>query len=53
VPVNKVRQFQEDYLTVLEANHSQILERLRKGEYTDEITGVLEKVALEVAAKFA
>jgi F-type H+-transporting ATPase subunit alpha len=53
VPVNKVKQFEADYISVLEASHKDILERLRKGEYTDEITGVLEKTAAEVAKKFS
>jgi len=52
VPVNRVKEFETDYLTVLEATHKDVLERLRRGEYNDEITGVLEKVAAEVSKKY-
>lgn len=53
VPVNKVREFETDYLTVLENMHKDVLEKLRKGEYNDEITSILEKTATEVAARYA
>lgn len=52
VPVNKVKDFENDYLTVLELNHRDVLDRLKKGEFNDEITGVLEKVAADVARRF-
>lgn len=52
VPVNKIKEFEADYVGVLEATHPEILERLRKGEYSDEVTGVLEKVAAEVSKKY-
>jgi F-type H+-transporting ATPase subunit alpha len=52
VPVNKVKDFENDYLTVLELNHRDILDRLKKGEFNDEITGVLEKVAADVSRRF-
>jgi len=53
VPVDKVREFQEDYLSVLDAQHRPTLDALKAGKFDDEITGVLEKVAKEVSAKFA
>ncbi|MGQ3131425.1 MAG: F0F1 ATP synthase subunit alpha [Flavobacteriales bacterium] len=53
VPVNKVREFQEDYLSVLDAQHRPTLDALKAGKFDDEITAVLEKVAKEVSAKFA
>ncbi|MBL0913118.1 MAG: F0F1 ATP synthase subunit alpha [Bacteroidia bacterium] len=53
VPVNKVREFQEDYLSVLDAQHRPTLDALKAGKFDDEITGVLEKVAKAVSAKFA
>lgn len=52
VPVNKVKDFENDYLTVLELNHRDVLDRLKKGEFNDEITGVLEKVAADVSRRF-
>ncbi|MEY3741566.1 MAG: F0F1 ATP synthase subunit alpha [Flavobacteriia bacterium] len=53
VPVAKIKEFEKDYLTVLEANHADTLVSLKAGKYTDEIEAVLTKTAKEVAAKFA
>lgn len=52
VPVNKVREFQTAYLSALEAQHSDVLAQLRAGKIDDNITGVLEKVAKEVASNY-
>ncbi len=52
VPVNKVREFEESYLSVLETSHREVLDTLRAGKLTDEVTSTLEKVAAEVAAKY-
>jgi F-type H+-transporting ATPase subunit alpha len=53
VPITKIKEFEKDYLTVLEANHADTLVALKAGKYTDEIEAVLTKTAKEVAAKFA
>jgi F-type H+-transporting ATPase subunit alpha len=52
VPVNKVKEFEKDYLEVLNASHKDTLNQLKAGKFTDEITAVLEKVAKEVASKY-
>ncbi len=52
VPVNKVRNFEKDFLDVLEKSHKGILDQLKKGLYTDEITNTLEQVAKEVSKRF-
>ncbi|TYR33920.1 F0F1 ATP synthase subunit alpha [Sphingobacterium phlebotomi] len=52
VPVNKVRQFEEEYLTQLEQRHPEVLAAFKAGKYTDELTSVLDKVASELAAKY-
>ena len=52
VPVNQVKAFEKDFLTVLEAKHSDTLVALKAGKYTDEIEAVLTKVAKEVADKY-
>jgi F-type H+-transporting ATPase subunit alpha len=51
VPIAKVKAFEADYLSVLEAKHATILSDLRAGKYTDEITNTLEAVAKEVAKR--
>jgi F-type H+-transporting ATPase subunit alpha len=53
VPIPKVKDFQERYLGALQASHADVLERLRKGEFSDELTAVLEKVAAEVSSAMA
>lgn len=52
VPLNKVKEFEADYLSVLEAKHSNILADLKAGKLTDEITGVLENVAKDLSKKY-
>jgi F-type H+-transporting ATPase subunit alpha len=52
VPINKVREFEKDFLDVLERKHTNVLNALKAGQYTDEITNTLEEVAKEVAKKF-
>ncbi len=52
VPVNKIKEFETEYLSHLESRHPDVLEGLRKGQLTDEITSVLEKVGKELASKY-
>jgi len=52
VPVNKVKEFERDYLEFLNAKHSDTLATLKAGKLTDEAIATLETVAKEVAAKF-
>ena len=52
VPVNKVKEYEAAYINELEVSHKDVLERLRKGEYNDEITAVLDRVATDVAKRF-
>ncbi len=51
VPVNKVREFQSDYLSVLAAQHKDALNNLRAGKL-DDAAPILKKVAGEVAQKY-
>ncbi len=52
VPVDKVREFEKEYLEYMRAKHQDILDRVRNGEYSDEITSVFEKAANELTAKY-
>ncbi|MCC6251293.1 MAG: F0F1 ATP synthase subunit alpha [Bacteroidia bacterium] len=52
VPVNKVQEFETDFLNILEAKHKHILNDLKAGKYTDEITAVLDAEANELAKKY-
>ncbi len=52
VPVNKVKEFEKDYIEYLNAKHRATLDALKAGKFTDEITDVLEKAAIEISAKY-
>ncbi|EHQ42656.1 MULTISPECIES: F0F1 ATP synthase subunit alpha [Myroides] len=52
VPVNKVKEFEKDFLEALNARHRDILDQLKAGKFGDEQTSVLEKVAKELASKY-
>lgn len=52
VPVEKVKEFEKEYLEFLRMKHSDVLSEIKAGKINDEITNVLEKVAKEVAEKF-
>jgi len=53
VPVNKVKEFEREYLEFLNVSHRDVLDELKAGKLTDEITATLEKVAKELAEKYA
>jgi F-type H+-transporting ATPase subunit alpha len=49
VPVNKVREFEAEYLAFLEAKHKNVLNDLKAGKFSDELTDVLEEVAKDLS----
>jgi F-type H+-transporting ATPase subunit alpha len=53
VPVNKVREFEKDYLSVLDAQYKDVLNKLKQGVIDDSVTDVLEKVAKQIAEKYS
>lgn len=52
VPTDKIRQFETEFIELMEMQYKEILERLKKGELTDEMEQVIRKAAAEVAARF-
>jgi F-type H+-transporting ATPase subunit alpha len=52
VPVDKIKDFEKDYLEYLELRHKDVLDKLQEGILNDEITSVLEKVTKEIAEKY-
>ncbi|MFC3199198.1 F0F1 ATP synthase subunit alpha [Parapedobacter deserti] len=52
VPVDKVKEFETEYLHQLELRHPEVLKALKEGKFNDELTGVLDKVARELADKY-
>ncbi len=52
IPINKVKEFEAEYISFLEAKHKNILNDLKAGKFTDEITNVLEAVAKDLSANY-
>ncbi len=52
VPVEKVREFEKDYLAYLDAKHRDVLDTLKAGKLTDEVTDTLTAAAKEISAKY-
>ena len=52
VPVNKVHEFERDFIEFLDLKHRDVLETLKSGVSDDSVTGTLEKVAEDIAAKY-
>lgn len=52
VPVNKVKEFEKDFLNLMEVKHKDVLNDLKAGKLTDEITNTIEKVASELTGKY-
>jgi F-type H+-transporting ATPase subunit alpha len=52
VPINKVKEFEKDYLTYLNAKHKDVMDTLKAGKLTDEVTQALEDAAKEISSKY-
>jgi F-type H+-transporting ATPase subunit alpha len=52
IPVNKVKAFEEEFVTFLEINHMDTLDAIRNGNIGDDVTVVLEKVSKDLSSKY-
>ncbi len=52
VPVEKVKEFERDYIEFLKAKHSDVLATLKAGKLTDEVTDTLTTVAKDLSGKY-
>ncbi len=52
VPVNRVREFETEFLEYLDLKHRDVLDSLGGGTINDEITNILDKTARELVMKF-
>ncbi len=52
VPVNKVKEFERDYLEFLNAKHRDTLDTLKSGKLTDEVIDTLTTVAKDLSGKY-
>lgn len=54
VPLEKVRDFQENFLQLMRANYADtVLEKLKRGNLSEEVCQAIEKVAADVAGQYA
>ena len=52
IPVDRVKEFESEYIRVLNDKHSKILSTIKQGKLTDEVTSTLEKVCADLVSKF-
>jgi F-type H+-transporting ATPase subunit alpha len=52
VPMDKVKEFEADFLAYLKAKHSDTLATIKSGKLTDEVVDVLSNAAKEISAKY-
>jgi len=53
IPIERVRDFQNDFISRMRADHQETLDTLAEGRYGEELTSVIEKVAAEVSSVYA
>ena len=53
VPVEKINEFEKEFILFLHSKHQSLLDDLAAGKLTDEIKLTLEKVAADLSSKFA
>lgn len=52
VPINKVKEFQKEYVEFLRMKHSDVMAQIKSGKIDDSITSVLRQVAQDLASKY-
>ena len=54
VPLDKVREFQDNFLQIMRASHADdVLAELQKGNLSDDVCRLIETTAAEVASRYA
>ena len=52
IPVDRVKEFESEYIRFLNDKHSKILSTIKQGKLTEEVTSTLEKVCADLVSKF-
>jgi len=52
VPVEKIKEFEVKFIDFMKANHQDVLDTLKSGKLTDEVTSTLEKVVKDLSATY-
>lgn len=53
VPVERVKEFEEEFIMLMDKSHRDTLDQIKAGKYTDEVQATLKKVALDLAKQFS
>jgi F-type H+/Na+-transporting ATPase subunit alpha len=52
VPLDRVKEFEAEYLGILEAQHKNVLSELKAGKLPDDVVATLEKIATDLSKKY-
>ncbi len=52
VPVDRIKEFEEEFIGFMNEKHRDVLDTLKAGKLTDEVTSTLEKVAADLSEKY-
>ena len=52
VPVDKIKEFESDYIQLLNSKHSKVLKEIKQGKLSDNIIDTLEKVCSELVSRY-
>ena len=52
IPVEKIKEFESEFIRVLNDKHSDTLSTIKQGKLTEEVTSTLEKVCADIVANF-
>jgi len=52
VPTEKIRDFQENYLSIMQAKYQTVLDELKQGKLTDKGIETMKKVAAEISGRY-
>ena len=52
VSVDKIKEFESEYIQLLNSKHSKVLKEIRQGKLTDNVINTLEKVCSELVSRY-
>lgn len=52
VPVDRIKEFERDFIEVLNSKHRGVLDSIKSGKLTDEVTDTLNSVCKDLAANY-
>ena len=52
IPVEKIKEFESEFIRVLNDKHSDTLSTIKQGKLTEEVTSTLEKVCADIVTNF-